>query len=149
MHRAANYATGAAELILGLGLAHPPPAILGNVHSLAHAAVARALFWLVLLMTPANVNMFLNDVPFGSTRLSYGWDGTHALRLSLQLVLLCALRALAAGWRADAAADERRRGWRATRTTRGGGDGEGGTGTAAPARAGRTRSPTRGRPARR
>ena len=73
-HPAANYITGAAELWLGAELAIAP--LLGAHHA---SQIARALFWLVLLMSPANFNMWYNDVPFGDQRLTYGWTGTHAL----------------------------------------------------------------------
>ena len=65
---------GAAELWLGAELAIAP--LLGAHHA---SQIARALFWLVLLMSPANFNMWYNDVPFGDQRLTYGWTGTHAV----------------------------------------------------------------------
>lgn len=96
LHMAANYATGAAEIVLGVALATAPLA-----GSPARAAlIARALFWLVVLMTPANINMLVNDVPFGRVRLTYGLTGTHAVRLALQAALLLCLHRLEAAWRA-------------------------------------------------
>ena len=100
-HPAANYITGAAELWLGAELAIAP--LLG-----AHASqIARALFWLVLLMTPANINMYVNDVPFGDERLTYGWMGTHALRGALQLLLLSWLHFLRISYAAAASASSK------------------------------------------
>ena len=97
LHPAANYVSGVAEFTLGAALALSP--LLG-----AHADVpARALFWLVVAMSPANVNMWVNDVPFGKERLTYGWTGTHALRCLAQVLLLLWLWGLGCWWRSGAA----------------------------------------------
>ena len=98
--RSANYVTGAAEFLLGAALALAP--LLGAQHSAARTA--RALFWLVVVMSPANINMWVNDVPFGKQRLTYGLTGTHALRCVLQIVLLTCLHGLQLGWQARASA---------------------------------------------
>ena len=46
-------------------------------------------------MSPANINMWLNDVPFGRQYLRYGTKGfTHLLRFALQLALIAWLYAL-------------------------------------------------------
>ena len=58
------------------------------------------LFWLVIAMTPANINMWINDTPFGKTRLNYGLalrtNGrlTHFARGVMQVTLLAWLTAL-------------------------------------------------------
>ena len=96
-HPAANYITGAAELWLGFELAFAP--LLGARHA---AGICLALFWLVVLMTPANINMWYNNVPFGSGYLTYGWTGTHAMRMSLQMILLLCLYGLHLWWQAEA-----------------------------------------------
>ena len=83
LHPAAVYLTGIAELALSLALALAPS-----------ARVARWLIYLVLAMSPANLNMWRGDVPFGEARLTYGWTGTHALRGVLQILLLLWLRRL-------------------------------------------------------
>ena len=100
-HPAANYITGAAELWLGAELAIAP--LLGAHHA---SQIARALFWLVLLMSPANFNMWYNDVPFGDQRLTYGWTGTHALRCALQVLLLAALHFLRISYEANASSKD-------------------------------------------
>ena len=85
-HPAANYITGAAELWLGAELAIAP--LLGAHHA---SQIARALFWLVLLMSPANFNMWYNDVPFGDQRLTLRLDGHARARCALQVLLLAVL----------------------------------------------------------
>ncbi|EKX51762.1 hypothetical protein GUITHDRAFT_150798 [Guillardia theta CCMP2712] len=69
--------TGVAELALG-----------GWLATSFSPLAARSLFWLTILMTPANVYMFSHDVPLGNVRLSYGLTGTHMLRASAQILLL-------------------------------------------------------------
>ncbi|MAD78639.1 MAG: hypothetical protein CMJ51_04625, partial [Planctomycetaceae bacterium] len=54
---------------------------------------ARLLTLLVLAMSLANLNMWLNDLPFDGTRLS---TTEHLIRWSIQVVLLAALCWL--GW---------------------------------------------------
>lgn len=94
LHPAANYVTGCLELVLGVAL--PVASIAGS--PARAAAVARALFWLVVIMSPANINMWWNDVPFGRQRLTYGLTGTHSLRFLLQVVLLLSLHGLERAW---------------------------------------------------
>ena len=53
--------------------------------------------------TPANVNMYVNDVPFGETRLSYGLAGGHFWRGMLQILFFLWLEALARSWAAKEA----------------------------------------------
>ena len=94
LHPAANLVTGVLEVAYGATLLVAP--LWGSAKGAANAA--RALFWLVVLMSPANINMWLNDVPFGEHRLSYGLTGTHYLRFVAQCLLLLALRILDKAW---------------------------------------------------
>jgi len=82
LHPAANYATGVAEMVLGAALT---PIVTNSMASRA----ANLLFCLVLIMTPANINMIVNDVPFGSHRLT---NAQHTARMLVQVLLLCYLR---------------------------------------------------------
>ncbi|MCH2106059.1 MAG: hypothetical protein MK291_05405 [Planctomycetes bacterium] len=76
--------SGAFEVLLGLGLCI----------SRARPTSARLLFWLVILMSLANINMWWNDLEFDGTRL----DQTgHVIRFSVQIVLLIALSWLSRG----------------------------------------------------
>ena len=84
LHSFAMYGTGVLEMLAGLALAFAPS------ERVCHATIA-----LVLLMSPANINMWLNDVPFGRQHLRYGTKGfTHLLRFALQLALIAWLYAL-------------------------------------------------------
>lgn len=56
------------------------------------------LFWLTVCMTPANVNMWWSDVPFGKDRLSYGFLGGHMLRGIAQIVLLAWLEKISSNY---------------------------------------------------
>jgi uncharacterized membrane protein len=95
LHAPAMYATGVLEALAGVALALQP-----SEH------VCNAVIALVLLMSPANVNMWWNDVPFGRDRLKYGTKGfTHALRFALQLALIAWLYALGRAARGEAAND--------------------------------------------
>ena len=70
--------SGVLEVLFGLGmcLARTRP------------TSARLLFWLVIAMSLANINMWWNDLEFSGTQLS----GTgHLIRLSIQVALLIAL----------------------------------------------------------
>ena len=79
-----TYASGVLEIALGLGIVIPATRPLAG----------KLLTGLVLLMSLANINMWLNDIPFGDTKLS----GTgHFIRMIVQLVLLTVLLWLAAG----------------------------------------------------
>lgn len=80
-HASAVYVTGVAELIGGIALLASP-----SEH------VCTSLFWLTILMTPANINMWYNDLAFKGHRLS---STGHALRAFTQVVLLLWLRKLA------------------------------------------------------
>ena len=58
-------------------------------------------------MSPANFNMWYNDVPFGDQRLTYGWTGTHALRCALQVLLLAVLHFLRISYAAASSASSK------------------------------------------
>ena len=71
-------ASGVLEICLGCGL------LFNRSRSLS----AHLLVLLVLMMSLANLNMWLNDIPFNGTRLS---TTGHSIRWILQLILLFAL----------------------------------------------------------
>lgn len=73
-----NYTSGTMEIFFGLGLMVPKT----RVHS------ARLLIVLVLCMSLANINMWVNDIPFNGTRLS---TVGHVIRGSIQILLLTVL----------------------------------------------------------
>ena len=67
-----NYSSGGLEILLGLGLATPP----------TRRWSARFLIVLVLAMSLANLNMWVNDLPFGGSRLS---TTGHLIRWAIQI----------------------------------------------------------------
>ena len=71
-------ASGVLEISLGGGL----------LFSRSRSLSAYLLVLLVLMMSLANLNMWLNDIPFNGTRLS---TTGHIVRWILQLILLFAL----------------------------------------------------------
>ena len=71
-------ASGALEVLFGLGMCI----------SATRTMASRLFFYLVLLMSLANFNMWWNDLPFDGTRL--GQTG-HFIRLCVQVVLLVTL----------------------------------------------------------
>ena len=78
-----NFASGAMEIAFGLGLVLPP----------TRRWSARVLVLLVLAMSLANLNMWVNDLPFNGTRLS---TRGHVIRWIIQAALLLVLATL--GW---------------------------------------------------
>ena len=88
-----NFASGGLEILLGLGLIVP----------FARRWSARFLILLVLAMSLANLNMWMNDVPFGGTRLS---TAGHVVRGIAQIVLLTVLALLGGPWRRGASRRE-------------------------------------------
>ena len=80
-----NYTSGGLEILLGLGLIVP----------LTRRWSARILILLVLAMSLANLNMWVNDLPFGGTRLT---TKGHIGRWTIQLVLLVVLGLLGGPW---------------------------------------------------
>lgn len=86
LHEHLVYASGVVETAGGVALLSP---------TVEHRRLAaRFVFLTILAVSPANVNMYLNDVPFGNRRFSYGWTGDHAKRFVAQLVLLAYALAL-------------------------------------------------------
>ena len=73
-----NYTSGAMEIIFGLGLLIPKTRVMS----------ARLLFVLVILMSLANLNMWVNDLPFNGIRM--GTSG-HIIRWIIQFVLIAIL----------------------------------------------------------
>ena len=73
-----TYASGVLEILLGLGIMIP----------VTRTISARLLVVLVLAMSLANLNMYLNDIPFNGNLLS---ATGHAIRLIIQILLLVAL----------------------------------------------------------
>lgn len=81
-----NFTSGGLEIVLGLGLVVPR----------VRRWSARLLILLVLAMSLANLNMWINDLAFDGVRLS---TGEHLLRWFVQVVLLAVLAALGGPWR--------------------------------------------------
>ena len=77
-------ASGIAEVLLGIGIMLPP--------CRRWAALCLAVF--LVCVYPANLNMWLNDIPFNGHVLSHK---AHLLRLFIQLLLIC-LALWLAGW---------------------------------------------------
>ena len=73
-----NYSSGAMEILFGTGM----------MFSTTRKYSARALVILVMLMSLANLNMWMNDVPFNGSRLS---TSGHIIRWTIQAVLLAVL----------------------------------------------------------
>lgn len=78
-------ASGITEVLLGIGIMLPPCRRL--------AALCLAVF--LMCVYPANLNMWLNDIPFSGHVLSHK---AHLLRLFIQLLLIC-LALWLADWR--------------------------------------------------
>lgn len=73
-----TYASGVLEVLLGLGIMLP----------LTRRPAARLLFILVVMMSLANLNMWINDIPFNGTRLT---TKGHIIRWTIQIILLLVL----------------------------------------------------------
>jgi len=73
-----TYASGVLEIAFGLGMAIP------SVRPIA----ARLMTFLVLLMSLANVNMWMNDIEFNGRLLS---PTGHFVRMLIQIILLIVL----------------------------------------------------------
>ncbi len=80
-----NYASGGMEIVLGLGLTVP----------WSRRRSAQILLLLVLAMSLANLNMWVNDLPFNGTRLS---TRGHLVRWTIQIALLLVLAGLGRPW---------------------------------------------------
>jgi uncharacterized membrane protein len=73
-----TYSSGILEIALGLGLMIPA----------SRTISARCLVVLVMVVSLANLNMYLNDVPFNGSVLS---TTGHIIRLIIQVVLITVL----------------------------------------------------------
>lgn len=102
LHRTAVLATGVPELVYGVVLLFfsSQPTVVARCSKLAFA--------LVVLVTPANINMYINEVPFDGLggiemHVMTGWQ--HVGRALAQAILLYALWMLAwGGWSCGPAA---------------------------------------------
>ena len=70
-----NYSSGALEIVLGFAIMVP----------YTRPRAAFLLVVLVILMSLANLNMWINDVPFNGTRLT---TRGHLIRWIIQFILL-------------------------------------------------------------
>ena len=77
-----NLLSGSFEILFGVGLVMPR----------TRKRAAMLLFFLVMAMSLANVNMWVNDLPFNGTRLS---TQGHVIRWCVQIVLLLTLARMA------------------------------------------------------
>ena len=80
LHRTAVFASGALEFLLGFALI-----FLSAIGASQRGVDKIAWMLFCLAITPANINMFLNDVPFGEVRFT---PAVHAGRFGAQIVLL-------------------------------------------------------------
>ena len=77
-----NLLSGSFEMLFGVGLVIPG----------TRKRSAMFLFFLVIAMSLANLNMWINDLPFNGTRLS---TQGHVIRWCVQIVLLLTLARIA------------------------------------------------------
>lgn len=77
-----NLLSGSFEMLFGVGLVIPG----------TRKRSAMFLFFLVIAMSLANLNMWINDLPFNGTRLS---TQGHVIRWCIQIVLLLTLARIA------------------------------------------------------
>ena len=77
-----NLLSGSFEILFGAGLVIPR----------TRKRSAKLLFFLVIAMSLANLNMWVNDLPFNGTRLS---TQGHVIRWCVQIVLLLTLARMA------------------------------------------------------
>ena len=77
-----NLMSGSFEILFGVGLVMPR----------TRKRAAMLLFFLVIAMSLANINMWVNDLPFNGTRLS---TQGHVIRWCVQIVLLLTLARMA------------------------------------------------------
>ena len=77
-----NLVSGSLEMLFGVGLVIPR----------TRKRAAMLLFFLVMAMSLANLNMWVNDLPFNGTRLS---TQGHVIRWCVQIVLLLTLARMA------------------------------------------------------
>ena len=77
-----NLLSGSFEILFGIGLVMPR----------TRKRAAMLLFFLVIAMSLANVNMWVNDLPFNGTRLT---TQGHVIRWCVQIALLLTLAKMA------------------------------------------------------
>lgn len=68
-------ASGVVEIVLGIGVMLPP----------SRQLAARFLMFFLVFVYFANLNMWINDIPFNGTKLS---QNGHIIRLVVQLLLI-------------------------------------------------------------
>jgi len=68
-------ASGVVEIVLGVGVMLPP----------SRQLAARFLMFFLVFVYFANLNMWINDIPFNGTKLS---QNGHIIRLVVQLLLI-------------------------------------------------------------
>lgn len=94
LHSLANRVSGAAEIAGGAGLLLAPFA-----HPVWATRCCTSLLLLLAVMSVANVNMYVNDVPAGKKKLTYGFPwGTHYIRAYAQIILFAWIYALRNAW---------------------------------------------------
>lgn len=71
------YLTGIMEIIGGLGIIYPE----------TREVTGRLMVLFLIAIYPANLNMWINDIPFNGTRLT---TQGHLIRLSVQILLIIA-----------------------------------------------------------
>ena len=76
-----NLLSGSFEMLFGVGLVMPR----------TRKRAAMLLFFLVIAMSLANLNMWINDLPFHGTSATQG----HVIRWCVQIVLLLTLARMA------------------------------------------------------
>ncbi len=79
-HNLAVELSGVMEIGFGLWSIVQPQAFLYEL-----------LIGFILCVSLANINMYVNDVPFGKTKFTYGLFGTHMARAVAQVVILFVL----------------------------------------------------------
>ena len=71
------YLTGVMEIAGGLGIIYPE----------TRELTGRLMVLFLIAIYPANLNMWINDIPFNGTRLT---TQGHLVRLSVQILLIIA-----------------------------------------------------------
>jgi len=69
------YLTGVMEIVGGLGIIYPE----------TREITGRLMVLFLILIYPANLNMWMNDIPYNETRLT---TQGHLFRLSVQILLI-------------------------------------------------------------
>ena len=71
------YLTGVMEIVGGLGIIYPE----------TRELTGRLMVLFLIVIYPANLNMWINDIPYNGTRLT---TQGHLFRLSVQILLIVA-----------------------------------------------------------